>query len=61
MTSEQGSSGGASSSSTPEPARLAHPITKAERLEPPVTKKSLSKLDVDKIIHNPKLRHDIKL
>jgi hypothetical protein len=28
-------------------------------LEPPVTKKTLSELDVNKIVHNPKLRHDI--
>ncbi|KAJ2890474.1 hypothetical protein MKZ38_001849 [Zalerion maritima] len=29
------------------------------KLEPPVTKHTLSELDVSKIIHNPKLRHDI--
>jgi hypothetical protein len=29
------------------------------KLEPPVTKATLSELDVTKIIHNPKLRHDI--
>ncbi|KAK3902744.1 T-complex protein 11-domain-containing protein [Staphylotrichum tortipilum] len=28
-------------------------------LEPPVTKATLSELDVQKIVHNPKLRHDI--
>ncbi|KAK3392386.1 T-complex protein 11-domain-containing protein [Sordaria brevicollis] len=28
-------------------------------LEPPVTRATLSELDVSKIIHNPKLRHDI--
>ena len=28
-------------------------------IEPPVTKATLSELDVSKIIHNPKLRHDI--
>ena len=28
-------------------------------LEPPVTKVTLSELDVNKIVHNPKLRHDI--
>jgi len=27
--------------------------------EPPVTKTTLSELDVNKIVHNPKLRHDI--
>ncbi|SPO05673.1 related to SOK1 protein [Cephalotrichum gorgonifer] len=31
----------------------------AKPLEPPVTKATLSELDVTKIIHNPKLRHDI--
>ncbi|KAK3304054.1 T-complex protein 11-domain-containing protein [Chaetomium strumarium] len=29
------------------------------QLEPPVTKTTLSELDVHKIVHNPKLRHDI--
>jgi hypothetical protein len=33
--------------------------TRQQRLEPPVTKATLSELDVNKIIHNPKLRHDI--
>ncbi|EPE25308.1 TPR-like protein [Glarea lozoyensis ATCC 20868] len=28
-------------------------------LKPPVTKASLSELDIDKIVHNPRLRHDI--
>jgi hypothetical protein len=28
-------------------------------LEPPITKATLSELDVNKIVHNPKLRHDI--
>ncbi|EGX93206.1 T-complex 11 [Cordyceps militaris CM01] len=31
----------------------------AHPLEPPVTRTTLSELDVTKIIHNPKLRHDI--
>ncbi|RDW60838.1 hypothetical protein BP6252_12221 [Coleophoma cylindrospora] len=31
----------------------------APALEPPVTKGTLSELDVNKIVHNPKLRHDI--
>ncbi|EFX04530.1 cyclic-AMP-mediated signaling protein [Grosmannia clavigera kw1407] len=31
----------------------------SQKLEPPVTKATLSELDVGKIIHNPKLRHDI--
>ncbi|KAI1262253.1 camp-mediated signaling protein Sok1 [Xylariaceae sp. FL1019] len=39
-----------SASGSPEPTR---------RLEPPVTKTTLSELEVTKIIHNPKLRHDI--
>jgi len=29
------------------------------KLEPPVTKATLSELDVNKIVHNPKLHHDI--
>ncbi|KAI1171328.1 camp-mediated signaling protein Sok1 [Nemania sp. FL0916] len=40
-----------SSRSSPEPT--------ARPLEPPVTKATLSELDVAKIIHNPRLRHDI--
>jgi len=40
-----------STRNSPEPA--------ARPLEPPVTKATLSELDVAKIIHNPKLRHDI--
>lgn len=37
-----------------------HPSPSPSRpLEPPVTKMTLSELDVTKIIHNPKLRHDI--
>jgi hypothetical protein len=35
------------------------PEPTARPLEPPVTKATLSELDVAKIIHNPKLRHDI--
>ncbi|KAK6955545.1 hypothetical protein Daesc_003185 [Daldinia eschscholtzii] len=39
---------------------LSHQRPRAPRpLEPPVTKATLSELDVNKIIHNPKLRHDI--
>ncbi|OAA67134.1 cyclic-AMP-mediated signaling protein [Niveomyces insectorum RCEF 264] len=30
-----------------------------QKIEPPVTKATLSELDVGKMIHNPKLRHDI--
>ncbi|KAK8025906.1 T-complex protein 11 [Apiospora arundinis] len=37
----------------------AGPPAASQRLEPPVTKTTLSELDVNKIIHNPKLRHDI--
>ncbi|KAI1750569.1 camp-mediated signaling protein Sok1 [Xylaria castorea] len=40
-----------SACSSPEPT--------ARPLEPPVTKATLSELDVAKIIHNPRLRHDI--
>ncbi|QSZ31810.1 hypothetical protein DSL72_001379 [Monilinia vaccinii-corymbosi] len=38
--------------------RSTKPVVKSA-LEPPVTKSTLSELDVNKIIHNPKLRHDI--
>jgi hypothetical protein len=38
----------------------SHPsISPNPQLEPPVTKATLSELDVQKIVHNPKLRHDI--
>ena len=38
----------------------SHPSLSANPpLEPPVTKATLSELDVQKIVHNPKLRHDI--
>lgn len=33
--------------------------TQSRPLEPPVTKATLGELDVNKIVHNPKLRHDI--
>ncbi|PQE32106.1 T-complex 11 protein [Rutstroemia sp. NJR-2017a WRK4] len=43
------------SSTTPRTTQaVAKPV-----LEPPVTKGTLSELDVNKIVHNPKLRHDI--
>ncbi|KAF4625096.1 hypothetical protein G7Y89_g13072 [Cudoniella acicularis] len=54
--------------SPPRDDRLypSHPAPALERasrqtttLEPPVTKATLSELDVNKIVHNPKLRHDI--
>ncbi|KAM3483408.1 hypothetical protein MY8738_003236 [Beauveria namnaoensis] len=35
------------------------PTTPTYPIEPPVTRATLSELDVTKIIHNPKLRHDI--
>ena len=37
-----------------EQARLA-----SAEFSPPMTKATLSELDVNKIVHNPKLRHDI--
>ncbi|KAB5583676.1 T-complex protein 11-domain-containing protein [Coniochaeta sp. 2T2.1] len=43
--------------STPPISRTSS--TESRALEPPVTKATLSELDVNKIIHNPKLRHDI--
>ena len=36
-----------------------HSAPQPSPLEPPVTRSTLSELDVSKIIHNPKLRHDI--
>jgi hypothetical protein len=46
-----------SSSSSNRDRRSIRP--RPRPLEPPVTKVTLSELDVNKIIHNPKLRHDI--
>ncbi|KAL1903392.1 Protein SOSEKI 1 [Sporothrix stenoceras] len=59
-----------SSSSTQSPERRRHRHSshhdqslshkqQASKIELPVTKATLSELDVNKIIHNPKLRHDI--
>lgn len=53
--------------STRQPTRGDYSETESRRglaarpkpLDPPVTKSTLSELDVTKIIHNPKLRHDI--
>ncbi|KAK1765531.1 T-complex 11 [Phialemonium atrogriseum] len=52
------------STNTPTPAPSSSSSTdrrqsRPQKLEPPVTKATLSELDVNKIIHNPKLRHDI--
>lgn len=44
---------------SPERSKRASAKEKAPTLEPPVTKATLSELDVTKIINNPKLRHDI--
>ncbi|KAK4244003.1 T-complex protein 11-domain-containing protein [Corynascus novoguineensis] len=42
------------------PPPTSHPsISPSPQIEPPVTKVTLSELDVQKIVHNPKLRHDI--
>ncbi|KAL2258952.1 hypothetical protein VTK26DRAFT_7549 [Humicola hyalothermophila] len=43
------------------PATASHEDTPVNNipLEPPITKTTLSELDVQKIVHNPKLRHDI--
>ncbi|KAF4984666.1 hypothetical protein FZEAL_182 [Fusarium zealandicum] len=46
----------ATSSPAPEGQRSPPPC---QPLEPPVTRSSLSELEVSKIINNPKLRHDI--
>lgn len=51
----------------PHLQRAPSPVTENARIklisdihrEPPVTKNTLSELDVHKIVHNPKLRHDI--
>ncbi len=57
-----------SSNGIPSPRNHAFPTPLARRpnhraqetvLEPPVTKGTLSELDVNKIVNNPKLRHDI--
>jgi len=43
-------------------ASLASPVERSDPMknpDPPVTKATLSELDVMKIVHNPKLRHDI--
>ncbi|KAK3387615.1 T-complex protein 11-domain-containing protein [Podospora didyma] len=43
----------------PSPLSRSSTSSTSRPLEPPVTKATLSELDVTKIIHNPKLRHDI--
>ncbi|KAJ6790314.1 hypothetical protein PWT90_10492 [Aphanocladium album] len=55
-----------SRASTPQPEATKPPrksshssSVPAYPIEPPVTRATLSELDVTKIIHNPKLRHDI--
>ncbi|AEO71134.1 52d1c728-9927-4ff3-b243-6510ffe10bec [Thermothielavioides terrestris] len=44
---------------TPAPDQPSTRPTTAPQIDPPVTKATLSELDVHKIVHNPKLRHDI--
>ncbi|KAG0652105.1 sok1 [Hyphodiscus hymeniophilus] len=46
---------------TPKPSQVNNTESKQSTVtfEPPVTKTTLSELDVNKIVHNPKLRHDI--
>ncbi|KAL7944444.1 T-complex protein 11 domain-containing protein [Trichoderma barbatum] len=48
-----------SGSTTPSPEPSLPSSLHTSPLEPPVTRSTLSELDVSKIIHNPKLRHDI--
>ncbi|TFB04925.1 Protein SOK1 [Trichoderma ghanense] len=48
-----------SGSVTPSPEPSLPSSLHTLPLEPPVTRSTLSELDVSKIIHNPKLRHDI--
>ncbi|KAK3297970.1 T-complex protein 11-domain-containing protein [Chaetomium fimeti] len=43
----------------PPPPTSQPSLPESFQLEPPVTKATLSELDVQKIVHNPKLRHDI--
>ena len=63
--SREASSASTASTPTPEPVATRHSSRhslshrKSSPVEPPVTKSTLSELDVSKIIHNPKLRHDI--
>ncbi|ORY55115.1 T-complex protein 11 [Pseudomassariella vexata] len=58
-TSEEWSSRPQRSSAHPRRNELLVDSRGRRPLEPPVTKTTLSELDVNKIIHNPKLRHDI--
>ncbi|KAK1834658.1 T-complex protein 11-domain-containing protein [Podospora conica] len=55
--------GAPSPSPVQPPAAVSRPPPKkpsfGPSVEPPVTKATLSELDVHKIVHNPKLRHDI--
>lgn len=43
----------------PSTSNTEKPAKPNNSLEPPVTKTTLSELDVNKIVHNPRLRHDI--
>ncbi|KAI9158503.1 Protein SOK1 [Paramyrothecium foliicola] len=45
--------------SVPEPHNSPFVAPQHRPVEPPVTRATLSELDVSKILHNPKLRHDI--
>lgn len=45
--------------SVPEPHNSPFSAPQPRPVEPPVTRATLSELDVSKILHNPKLRHDI--
>ncbi|KAG6028303.1 hypothetical protein E4U41_000709 [Claviceps citrina] len=58
------SSSSTSPTPSPEPVATRHSRWNSSHrpawpVEPPVTRSTLSELDVSKIIHNPKLRHDI--
>jgi hypothetical protein len=44
---------------TPFTTKTTKSKEQAPTFQPPVTKNTLSELDVNKIVHNPKLRHDI--
>lgn len=47
------------SNSGPTSMPITTPVEQTPNFDPPVTKTTLSELDVNKIVHNPKLRHDI--
>lgn len=59
MSSTAQITAGGASAATPSQRANTDSSKKSTSLDPPVTKQTLSELDVNKIVHNPKLRHDI--